>query len=178
MDEQDVKSLAVKLAAVTDRIEKRLDAVARGTMQATQAMEQQARQALAASEQVSAGVRRAAADALQHGTTEAIDRFGGVVRASERRLEDAAERLERRMLTVGKWQVAFAWKAFAASALGSFALIGVAAYVIWEAREAARVTRWVKQVNAAQAAGRLGACPAGGEHVCAKVDKRWVRLDP
>lgn len=178
MDEQDVRSLAVKLAAVTDRIEKRLDAVARGTMHATQVMERQAQASLAASEQVSAGVRRAAGDALQHGTTEAIDRFGGVVRASEVRLESAAERLERRMLTVGKWQVAFAWKAFVASAFGSFALMGVAGYVIWEARDAARATRWVKQVNAAQAAGRLGVCPSGGEHVCAKVEKRWVRLDP
>lgn len=178
MDEQDVKSLAVKLAAVTDRIEKRLDGVARETMRASQAMGVQAQQSLAASEQVSAGVRRAASDALDDGASQAIERFGGVVRASEIRLEGAAERLEQRMLSVGKLQAAFAWKAFAASALGSVALIGVAGYLLWEAHEASRTARWVKQINAAQAAGRLGLCPRDGDHVCAKVDKRWVRLDP
>lgn len=38
MDEDEVKALAVKLAAVTGRIEKRLDAVSRETLQASQAM--------------------------------------------------------------------------------------------------------------------------------------------
>ncbi len=178
MDEKDVRSLTVKLAAVTDRIEKRMDGVARETMRASQAMGLQAQQSLAASEQVSAGVHRAASDALDGGTRKAIERFSEVVRASERRLEGAAQRLEARMLSVGKLQAAFAWKAFAVSALGSVALIGVAGCALWEAHEASRATRWVKQINAAQTSGRLGLCPSGGDHVCAKVDKRWVRLDP
>ncbi|MGN6481123.1 hypothetical protein [Luteibacter sp.] len=178
MDEDDVKSLTVKLAAVTGRIEKRLDAVAKQTMQASQAMGHQAQQALSASAQVSADLRQAASEALDDGTANAILRFGEVIRASEIRLENAASRLESRMVSGGRLQTAFAWKAFIASAVGSFAVIGTAGYAIWEAQHTLRETRWVRQINAAQAAGKLGQCPGGGEHVCAKIDKRWVRLDP
>ena len=178
MDEDDVKALAVKLAAVTGRIEKRLDAVARETLQASQTMGRQAQHALSASEQVAAGVRRAASDALDDGTAQAIKRFGDVVRASEIRLEDAAVRLEKRMVSGGRLQTAFAWKAFVASTIGSFAVVGMAGYAIWEAQHSLRETRWVRQINAAQASGKLAQCPGTGEHVCAKVDKRWVRLDP
>lgn len=178
MDEDDVKSLAVKLAAVTGRIEKRLDAVAKQTLQATQAMGHQAQQALSASARISAELRAAANEALDGGTASAIQRFGEVVRASEIRLEDAAARLESRMVSGGRLQSAFAWKAFIASTIGSIAVVGTAGYAIWEAQRSLGETRWVRQINAAQAAGRLSVCPGGGEHVCAKVDKRWVRLDP
>lgn len=178
MDEDDVKSLAVKLAAVTGRIEKRLDAVAKQTVQASQAMGHQVQHALTASAQVSADLRQAASEALDAGTTDAIQRFGEVIRASEIRLENAAAQLESRMVSGGRLQTAFAWKAFIASTIGSFAVIGTAGYAIWEAQHSLRETRWVRQVNAAQAAGRLAPCPGSDQHVCARVDKRWVRLDP
>jgi hypothetical protein len=96
----------------------------------------------------------------------------------EKRMDQAAARLASRMDAGDRWYTAFAWKAFIASTLGSFAVIGTAGYAIWEAQHTLRETRWVRQINAAQAAGKLGQCPGGGDHVCAKVDKRWVRLDP
>lgn len=178
MDEDDVKSLAVKFAALTNRIEKRLDAVARETLSASQSMNRQSQEALASSSQVSAEVHRAASDALDHGTAAAISRFGDVVRASEIQLENAAQRLEARMVSGGRLQAAFAWKAFIASAVGSLAVLGTASYAVWEAQRHVTETRWVRQVNAAQAAGKLAPCPGNDEHVCAKVDRRWVRLDP
>lgn len=178
MDEDEVRSLAVKLAAVTGRIEKRLDAVTRETLQASQAMGLQAQHSLSASERVSAGVREAAAEALDGGASLAVQRFDEVVRASEIRLEGAAARLEERMVSGGRLQSAFAWKAFVASTVGSLAVMGMAGYAVWEAQRHLRETRWVHQINEAQAAGKLAQCPGGGEHVCAKVERRWVRLDP
>lgn len=178
MDERDAKSLAVKLAAVTDRMEQKLDAVTRETLRASQTMGRQATEALSVSGEVSDGVRRAASEALSAGTASAVGRLGEVVRNSELQLERAAQQLEGRMVSVGRLQSAFAWKAFIASAVGCVAMVGAAGYAIWEARQASVGTRWVRQINAAQAAGRLAQCPGSDGHVCAKVDKRWVRLDP
>lgn len=179
MDQDDIKVLAVKLAAFTDLLEQRGNEVVRQTGQAAQAIDQSARNAAAKSEQLTAQAvgefKRAAADVVAQGLRQPLEEAGRVMQAGTHNIQSATAELERRMTAIQKVHVANAWKTFIASAVASVVVIGAAIYIGVRTHQDMTRSEWVSQINTAIANGKLAACADGG--LCAHVGKQWVRLD-
>lgn len=179
MDQDDIKALAVKLAAVADMLERRGDAVVRQTAQAAQAIDHSAQNAAATSEHLTARAveefKRAAADVITQGMRQSLEEAGRSMRASTSNILTATSELERHMQAIRKAHVANAWKTFVASAVASLAVVATALYIGGRTHQDMTRSEWVGQINAAIANGNLAACADDG--LCAHVGKQWVRLD-
>lgn len=179
MNPGEVKALAVKLAAVTDRIEGRLAHVSEANLVASQTMALAAQRAGQVSEDLTrdalARFQATARQAATEGLRGAADSYEQALSASAQRVADAAAQLEARMRRSSALQWAMAWKAFAALAIASLVVIGVAGYMAWQAHLSMKEAQWSQEINAAQAGGKLARCPEGG--LCVMVNKRWTRID-
>ncbi|WP_426699845.1 hypothetical protein ACPPVV_10550 [Rhodanobacter sp. Col0626] len=179
MDQDDIKALAVKLAAFTDLLEQRGNEVVRQTGQAALAIDQSARNAAARSEQLTAQAvnefKRAAADVVAQGLRQPLEEAGRVMQIGTHNIQSATAELEQRMAAIQKVHAANAWKTFIASAIASVAVIGAAAYIGVRTHQDMTRSEWVGQINTAIAKGKLATCAGGG--LCAHVGKQWVRLD-
>lgn len=175
----EVRALAVKLAAVTDRIEGRLVQVSEANSAASQAMVLAARQAGQVADDLTrnalAQFQAIARQAATEGLRGAAGGYEQGLGASAQRVADAAAQLETRMHRLSATLWAMAWKAFAAISLASLVVIGVAGYVAWQAQMRMNEAQWFEEINAARATGKLARCPEGG--LCVMASKRWVRVD-
>jgi hypothetical protein len=179
MDQDDLKALAIKLAALADMLERRGDAVVRQTAQAVQAIDHSAQSAAAVSERLTARAveefKRAVADVVAQGLHRPLEEAGHSLRTGTNHVLAAANELERQMQAIRKVHVANAWKTFVASAVASLAVAAAALYIGGRAHQDMTHSEWVGQINAAIANGNLAACADDG--LCAHVGKQWVRLD-
>ena len=175
----DLKTLAVKLASVTDRVESRLQQVSEQTLSASHSMVRNAHDA----QKVAADITRdaleqfrlAASGAIREGMRGATERHDQTLAASAQKVAEAASHLEIRIANSGALQRAIAWKAFLSLLLASATVVAVAAYMVWQSRQALTVMKWQQEIAEAQAAGKLAPCPEGG--LCVMVNKRWTRID-
>jgi hypothetical protein len=181
MDQDEIKALAVKLAAFTDLLEQRGDEAVRQTAQAAQSMGHSVQQASAAAERLTtsavAEFKRAAASLLADGLREPLEEAGQTMQAGTRNLQSATSALERQMQTLQKVHAANAWKAFVASATASIVVIAAATYIGIRTHQDMVRSEWVGLINAAIASGKLAPC-VEGDGLCAKVKDRWMRLTP
>ena len=181
MDQDEIKALAVKLAAFTDLLEQRSDEAVRQTAQAAQSMGHSTQQASAAAERLTANAiaefKRAAASLLAEGLRQPLEEAGQTMQAGTRNVQSATSALERQMQALQKVHAANAWKAFVASATASIVVIAAAAYIGIRTHQDMVRSEWVGLINAAIASGKLAPCVEGGG-LCAKVKDRWVQLTP
>lgn len=179
MDRNDVKELAVKLAAMTDRFEARGDQVVQRNSEAARHLQQAAQHVTGAIGQATtlamADVRGATKAALTEGLYEPVHDMDETLQKSARQVEAATDRLAQRIEWLRHVHTANAWKGFIASAVASLVLIGIAVYMGIQAHRDIERSEWISDINAAIANGKLAACQGGG--ICAHVDKKWVRLD-
>jgi hypothetical protein len=180
MTTDDIKEMALKLAMLVDSFETRGEAVVQQNAQAAEAINRAAQNAALTANQVSARAieefRQAAGNTLNQGLREPMSQADQSLQASLLGIRNAAADLERRVNSAARLHTMTAWKAFAACAVGSLAVIAVAAYTALHARTKVAQAEWAGQINAAIVAGNLAPCVDGG--LCARVDgKRWVRLD-
>lgn len=180
MTQDDIKAMAVKLSMLIDSFETRGDKVVQQNTQAAEAIGRAAQNAAQVASQVSSRAveefRQAAGSALGQGLRDPLVQADKQLQASMLDVRNAAGELERRIQAAGRIHTATAWKMFIACALASLVVIGVAAYMAWQARTELAKAQWVGQINAAIASGNLAPCADGG--LCARVDgKRWVRID-
>ena len=178
MSTLEVKALALQLSHAVDGLEKRIGHASRQSLQATQALDLQAKQSLDTMHKlVQQGVeqfRQGAQQAIAEGVRDAMQDIDQTLREGTSRLDRAVSQLDQRMQHVRRFNVSHAWKSFVASALGSLAVIAVAVYVAWQAHADVKRSEWVQQINAAVEAGQLTSCPEGG--LCVQVNGKWVRL--
>lgn len=176
----DIRALALQLAAFTAALEQRGDHVVRQTHEAAQRVSDVARTAAASSEHMTADAieqfRLAAADAVGEGLRRPLEDAGRTMRSGTQTIQAATNELEVRVRALGKTLTAHAWKTFVASALASVAVIGVAVCMGLRSHQEIARGEWVGLINAAVADGRLAPCADGG--LCAHVGKQWVRIDP
>ena len=176
----DIRVLALQLAAFTAALEQRGDHVVRQTHEAAQRINEVARTAVASSERMTADAieqfRRAAADAVGEGLLRPMEDAGRTMRSGTQTIQAATNELEARVRTLGKTLTAHAWKTFVASALASVVVIGVAVYMGLRTHQDIARAEWVGLINAAVADGKVAPCADGG--LCARMGKQWVRIDP
>lgn len=181
MDQDEIKALAVKLAAFTDLLEQRSDQAVRQTEQAAQSMVYSVQQASAAAARLTASAvaefKRAAEGLLADGLRQPLEDAGRTMQAGARNLQSATSALERQMQALQKVHAANAWKAFVASATASIVVIAAATYIGIRTHQDMVRSEWVGVINAAVASGKLAPCAEGGG-LCARVKDRWMRLTP
>lgn len=176
---EDIRALALQMAAFTQLLEQRGEQVVRRTQEAAQILGQTAKTAAASSERMTTAAigqfRQAAASAVADGLRRPMEEAGRTMQSGTQNIQAATAELETRVRHVGHALTANAWKAFLASALASIAVIAVAIYMgMTTHRDIARA-EWVGLINAAIANGKLVPCHDGG--LCAHADKKWVRID-
>ncbi len=175
----DLRALALQLAAFTELLEQRGDHVVQQTREAALHIIETTRNAAALSERLSTGAieqfRQAAARAVGDGMRQPMEDAARTMQGSTQNILKATNELEARVRIAGRGLTATAWKAFVASALASVAVIGVAVYMGMRTHQDIARAEWVGQINAAIANGKLVPCGGGG--LCARMDKKWVRID-
>ncbi|MEP7187197.1 MAG: hypothetical protein ABI767_15305 [Rhodanobacter sp.] len=179
LEPDDLRALALQMAAFTQLLEQRGQQVVQQTQEAAQHLSQTAKGAAASSERMTAAAieqfRQAAAGAVADGLQRPMEEAGRIMQSGTQNIEIATNELENRVHTVGKALAASAWKAFVVSALASFAVIGVAVYMgVRTHRDMARA-EWVGLINTSIANGKLAPCHDEG--LCAHISKKWVRID-
>jgi hypothetical protein len=180
MTTDDIKDMAMKLAVLIDSFETRGDAIVRQNTLAAAAMAEAAQDASRVAGEVSTqaveALRQTASTTLERGLREPLSQTERQLQTSMAGLREATAELEKQVRTAGTLQKATAWKVFAACAIASLGVLGVAAYAAMHARTEVARAEWTRGINAAVASGNLAPCADGG--ICARVDgKRWVRLD-
>ena len=179
MQQQDVEALAVKVGMFASNLKELSDRVVTESQLASQSMTLTAKSLAVSAEttgkQAVERIQQTAASAIVAGIGAAASDIEHRLVACANKVEFSTSQLEQRIYALRAMHTANAWKAFVAAALGSVAVIAVAIYVAWHAHQDIRQTQWAEQINAAEAAGKLAACPEGG--ICVFVNKKWVRLD-
>lgn len=175
----DLRALALHLAAFTELLEQRGNHVVQQTLEAAQHLGQTAKHAAASSERMTAGAieqfRQAAAGAVAEGMRRPMEEAGRTMRSGTQDIQKATSELEVRVRAVGKTLTAHAWKTFVASALASLAVVGVAVYMGMRTHQDIARAEWIGLINTAIANDKLAQCPDGG--LCARMGKKWVRID-
>lgn len=175
----DLRALALQMAAFTQLLEQRGQQVVQQTHEAAQLLSQTAKGAAASSERMTVAAieqfRLAAAGAVADGMRGPMQDAGRTMQHGTQNIQTATNELEKRIRSAGKALTATAWKAFVASALASIAVIAVAAYMgVRTHRDIVRA-EWVGSINSAIASGKLAPCHDEG--LCAHIGKKWVRID-
>lgn len=179
MSNLEVSQLVVRLSAIVDTLEKRIDGAARQSHLAAQALDLQSRKSLQTSdalvrqslEQFHQGARQA----IEEGARDAIDGLDQTLRGGAHRIDHTLSQLDQRARQMGRVNVLHAWKTFVATASASLAVAAVAIYLSVHAHGEIKRAEWVHDINAAIESGRLTACPEGG--LCVQVNNKWVRLN-
>lgn len=176
---EDIRALALQMAAFTQLLEQRGEQVVQQTQEAAQHLGQTAKAAAGSSERMTAAAieqfRQAAAGAVADGMRWPMEEAGRTMQTGTQNIHAATAELEIRVRNVGKTLATSAWKTFVASAVASVAMLGVAVYMgINTHRDIARA-EWLGLINAAIANGNLAPCHEGG--LCARAGRKWVRID-
>lgn len=175
----DIRALALQLAAFTAALEQRGDQVVQQTRDAALHINEMAASAAATSERLTIGAldqfRQAAAAAVADGMRLPLEDAGRTMQHGTHAIESATHELAVRVRTVGRALTALAWKSFVASAMASLAVIGVALYIGWRTHQDLARAEWVGMINAAIANGKLAPC--AGEGLCVRSGSKWVRID-
>lgn len=178
MSTLEVKALALQLCTAIEGLEKRIDHAARQSLQATQALDQQSRQMLETSGQLTqqavTQIRQGAGQAIAEGVGDAMQNIERIMREGTKQFEQALVQLELRLQQVRQLNTSHAWKTLIASAVASLAVITVAVYASSHTHADIKRYEWVQQINAAVEAGHLAPCPEGG--LCVQVNNKWVRV--
>jgi hypothetical protein len=178
MDE--LRTLALQLAAFTGVLEQRGQQVVQEVHDAAQRLQHEAHGLAGTSGRLATGaadqIRQAAASAVTTGLHQSLEDAGRAMRDGTQQLQRALGELEERTRRLGKALSAQAWKTFVASAVASLAVIGGAVYVGVQAHRESVRAEWIGQINTAIANGKLARCADGG--VCARTGSQWVRLSP
>ncbi|THD10281.1 hypothetical protein [Rhodanobacter lindaniclasticus] len=177
---EDLRALALQLAAFTGVLEQRGEQVVQETHDAVQRLDRAAHGLAGTSERLAASaiehMRQAAATAVASGLRQPLEDAGRSMQDGTQQLQRAIRELEERTRRLGKALSAHAWKTFVASAVASLAVIGVAVCVGVQAHRESVRAEWIGQINTAIANGKLARCADGG--VCARAGNKWMRLDP
>ncbi|CAM5260427.1 hypothetical protein [Rhodanobacter lindaniclasticus] len=175
----DIRALALQLAAFTAALEQRGDQVVQQTRDAARHINEMAASAVATSERLTASAldqfRQAAAAVVTDGMRHPLEDAGRTMQVGTHAIESATGELAARVRTVGKTLTTLAWKTFVASAIASLAVIGVALYLGWRTQQDLARAEWVGMINAAIANGKLAPC--AGEGLCVRSGNTWVRID-
>ena len=175
----DLQALAVKLARIADLLEQRSASVIQQTLQAAETIDRSAKAAATSSEHITTRAigefRGAATSAIAEGMRGPMEQAGRTMQNGTLGIERATAELEQRVRSAGKVHSAHAWKTFIASALASIVVMSTAVYMANRSYKQISQDAWVGQINAAIANGKLTKCEGGG--LCARIGKRWVRLD-
>ena len=175
----DLRTLALQLAAFTGVLEQRGQQVVQEVHDAAQRLQHEAHGLAGTSERLAAAaiehIRQAATNAMTSGLHQPLDDAGRSMQDGTQQIRRAIHGLEERTRGLGQALSAHAWKTFVASAVASLAVIGVAVYMVVQAHRVNVRAEWIDQVNAAIADGKLARCAEGG--VCARAGNKWVRLD-
>lgn len=175
----DLRALALQLAAFTELLEQRSQHVVEQTRDAAQSLGQTAQRAADSTERMTADAverfRQAAAHAIAQGLQQPLEQAGRTMQSGTQNIQTATVELEKRVQSIGKALTAHGWKTFVASLLASLAVIGVAVYMGLRTHQDIARAEWVGQINAAIARGKLAPCSNGG--LCVLEGKKWVRID-
>ncbi len=175
----DLRALALQLAAFTDLLEQRGQHAVQQTHEAAQQISQMAKAAVASSERITASAleqfRQTAASAVADGMRRPLEDAGRTMQQGTQNIHKATSELELRIRVIGKSLTAHAWKTFVASAFASLAVMGAAVYMGMRAHQDIARAEWAGLINSAIASGKLAPCSDGG--LCARMDKKWVRID-
>lgn len=176
----DLRALALQLAAFTGVLEQRGQQVMQEVQDAAQRLDRTAHGVADSSERLAAGIiehiRQAAATTVASGLRQPLEEAGRTMQDGTQRIRHAIRELEQRTNRLGRALSAHAWKTFVASAVASLAVIAVAVHVGAQAHRANVRAEWIGRINAAIANGKLARC-ADGHGVCARAGSKWVRLD-
>jgi hypothetical protein len=179
MDSHGIEQLAVELAAFTQTLEQRAAAAGQRLEQASENLRCTAGDVAASAQRMTgsavAEFKHTASDVLADGMRPALEQADAELRERLQEIAGATRQLEQRVRTLNALHTANAWKAFVASAVASLAVIVMAVYTGIHAHQEVQRSQWVGAINAAVADGKLTACEEGG--ICARVGRKWVRLD-
>lgn len=176
----DLRALALQLAAFTGVLEQRGRQVVQEVHDAAQRLDHAGHGLAGTSERLATAaiehIRHAAATAVATGLRQPLEDAGRTMQDGTQQIQRAIRELEERSRRLGKALSAHAWKTFMASAVASLAVIGVAITVGVQAHRESVRAEWIGQINTAIANGKLARCADGG--LCAHAGGKWVRLGP
>lgn len=176
MDADTLKSLAIQLAAITERLEQRSEAAVQRVEETSARMEGQARHLTDDVEGFVQKVTHAMqqqSKAIIHGAAEsAIKPLSGQLAAATRMAQQAAEGLAQERQNLAKARATWMWAGSAALLLGSFLAAGGATYAVMQSRSEIQKNRvdasLLKAINSADVA----LC---GDRLCAHIDRSAAR---
>lgn len=178
MHEDDLKELAVKLAAIAEQLMQRSEQGVRRVEASGASLEQSAQQLHAGAEQFSRDALRTIGAQAQQVIAEHVGnasaQLSGQLQQGARAAEQAADALQTQRAQLNRAQNALVWKGLAALLIGSVLAIFGSGYFTWKSVQTIEQAHFDETILRAVQSGQLTAC---GKLLCAKVGKRPQRYD-
>ena len=166
----ELKTLALRMAAVVDALETRSDEAAAGMSGARahldEAVQRLGQRGAMLLQEVSTGEQsatRSAAEAALQPPTAALK---AQLETALHRLQDSTQQLANERATLARQQRSVVWIGGGAIVLGALMVVGASAAWVALKREELAQLEFAEQVHAATAAGALVPC---GDRLCARV---------
>lgn len=177
MDTDQLKSLALQLAVVAERLDQRSEAAVQRVEQTGAALDQRAQWFGSSSgnfaHEVSQALQQQSGDIVSRGLAASMERFNAQVAAGAQAAADAAQALERERLALARERRTWIWLGSGALLAGSVLAVGSAAYAVSSSRE--QVERNRVEAGLLQAINRADVTLCG-ERLCANVEDAGTRF--
>ncbi len=176
MEADDLKHLALRLAALAERLDQRSEAAGQRIDQAAGAMERGAQQLAAGTanftRDVSQALRQQAGEIIGSGLAKPMEHFDQQLRSAAQAATAAAQGLERERHALHRERRSWLWLGGGALLIGSLLAVGASVYAVRNAR--AQVERQQVEANLLRALNQADVTLCG-DVLCANTDEAAQR---
>ncbi|WP_431109355.1 hypothetical protein [Variovorax paradoxus] len=178
MNSEELKTLAIRLAALTDLLEDRSRQCVFEVSQSSDRLTQAAQGLGLAGQQLAretvSTIGAHAQEVIRRGLKQALDQCSHELQQTARQATQTAANLHEQRAALQRTQRGLIWKAGLALLVGAVLAAGGSGYLVWKSLEAARQADFSTAIVRATHSGALTQC---GGVLCIKTGKNMVRYD-
>ena len=178
MNSEELKTLAIRLAALTDLLEERSRQCVLEVSQSGDRLMQTAQGLGLAGQQLAqetvSTIGAHAQEVIRRGLKQALDQCSHELQQTARQATQTAANLHEQRAALQRTQRGLIWKAGLALLVGAVLAAGGSGYLVWKSLEAARQADFSTAIVRATHSGALTQC---GGVLCIKTGKNIVRYD-
>lgn len=171
--ESSIQDLALKLAAVTDLLDQRVQQAAQTSADSAREMREAAQTMSVQGQQIATTVLNTvnsqARQAIEQGTAQSLEQLRQQLRQASESAAQSSQTLEEQLHALRQVQQALTWKMGAALVIGALFAAGGTAYVAWRSMEQVARAEFAEDILQATKTGTLTRC---GKSLCAKVGSK------
>lgn len=171
--EHSIQDLALKLAAVVDLLDQRVQQAAQTSAGSAQEMRDAAQNMSQQGQQIAATVLNTvntqARQAIEQGTAQSLEQLRQQLHKASESAAQSSKTLNEQLQALRQVQQALTWKMGATLMFGALLAAGGTAYVAWRSMEQVARADFAEDILRATKNGTLTRC---GKNLCAKVGKQ------